>query len=225
MAVEVVAVAASGTEHGGHPGGLVRVRVQRQLGQHQLLVREGIPDDEHIVLGLGPPGRVAEEDAAVAGVEREQAALVGADRAEGASRDEAADGKLAGLFLEVDDEAEHGARAVELAVPAAEAAVGDEAAPGLAGEGGAEEARRVVRRASEEHLFHDLVGQRRRRRESHAAALGYVTAGGEWSERAAVAAQRSARPGSGCLSASLGGPSGRSFNGPGLVSLLDPYVS
>jgi len=59
---------------------------------------------------------------------------------------------------------------VELAEPAAEAVVGagDEAAPLLADEGGAGEARGVVGREAEEHLLHDLLRQRRRRR-AHAA--------------------------------------------------------
>lgn len=50
---------------------------------------------------------------------------------------------------------------------AAECAVGEDAAPGLAGEGGAEEAGGVVGREADEDLADELVGeipQRRRRR-------------------------------------------------------------
>jgi hypothetical protein len=52
---------------------------------------------------------------------------------------------------------------VILAVPAEEAGVGEDAAPGLAGEGGAREARRVVGREAEENLFDKLVREHRRR--------------------------------------------------------------
>ena len=51
------------------------------------------------------------------------------------------------------EETKHERRAVELTEPAPESGVGDEAAPALADEGGADEARRVVRREAEEvHL-------------------------------------------------------------------------
>ena len=53
---------------------------------------------------------------------------------------------------------------MELAEPAAEAvlATGDEAAPLLADEGGAGEARGVVGREADEDLLHELLQQRRR---------------------------------------------------------------
>ena len=59
---------------------------------------------------------------------------------------------------------------MELAEAAAEAVVGagDEAAPLLADEGGAGEARGVVGREADEDLLHELLQQRRRRR-AHAA--------------------------------------------------------
>jgi hypothetical protein len=53
---------------------------------------------------------------------------------------------------------------VELAELAAEAGAGDEAAPGLADERRAGEARRLVRREAEEDLLDELLHQRRRRR-------------------------------------------------------------
>lgn len=51
---------------------------------------------------------------------------------------------------------------MELAEPAAEAGVCDEAAGMLADEGGADEERGVVWREAEEDLFRELVLQRRR---------------------------------------------------------------
>jgi len=65
----------------------------------------------------------------------------------------------------VAEESQHGGRAaVELAESALEAGAGDEAAPRLADERGAEEARGLLRREAEEDLFDKLLHQRRRRR-------------------------------------------------------------
>jgi hypothetical protein len=61
------------------------------------------------------------------------------------------------------EEAEHGGCAVELVEAAAEAGVGDGAAPGLANDGRAQEAGRVVGREAEENLFDKLVREHRRR--------------------------------------------------------------
>jgi hypothetical protein len=67
------------------------------------------------------------------------------------------------------EESEDGGRAVELTESEAEAGGGDDAAPALADERGAEEARGVVWRDAEEDLLHELVHQLRRRRpRSHA---------------------------------------------------------
>jgi hypothetical protein len=62
---------------------------------------------------------------------------------------------------------------VEGAVAAPEGGVGEEAAPGLADEGGAREERGVVRRDAEEDL-HDEIGHqlRRRARRRHGALVG-----------------------------------------------------
>ena len=70
------------------------------------------------------------------------------------------------------EQTEHGRRAVELAEPAPEVGVGDEAAPELADEGGADEGRGVVRREAEEDLLDGVVHQSwyyqpRRRHASH----------------------------------------------------------
>jgi hypothetical protein len=65
-------------------------------------------------------------------------------RAEGGGRHEV------GAVLALVDVSEHGGRGVELAEPAAEAGAGDEAAPALADERGADEARGVVGRDAEE---------------------------------------------------------------------------
>jgi hypothetical protein len=61
-----------------------------------------------------------------------------------------------------DGEAEHGRRAVELAVEAAEVGAGEDSAPGLADEGCADEARGVVRRDAEEDADDVVLGERRR---------------------------------------------------------------
>ena len=74
-----------------------------------------------------------------------------------------------GVFLPVqvgepgEMEAEHGGSSMEFAVPVAEGRAGEEAEPELAGEGGAHEARGVVRREAEEDLLSKLVRQGRRR--------------------------------------------------------------
>jgi hypothetical protein len=62
------------------------------------------------------------------------------------------------VTTDVAEEAEHGRPpAVELAEPAAEAGVADEAAPAPADEGRADEQRGVVRRDAEEDLLHEVV--------------------------------------------------------------------
>ena len=160
VAVEVVARAAGRTEHS-------RVPVAREQRPHQgqlaLLARYRVPDEE----STRPPARGAEEDAAVASVDRVPAAVVGVGRAEGAGGDEA------GHVDAVAQEAEHGGRAVELAEPAAEAGPGDEAAPGLADEGGVEEVGGLRRREADDDLLDELVHQSRDpRRRSH----------GDWSD-------------------------------------------
>ena len=69
---------------------------------------------------------------------------------------------------------------MELTEPAAEAGGGDEAAPGLADEGGAGEALRFGRREAEEDLLDELFHQRPcRRRRLHADWLESDPAGGE----------------------------------------------
>ena len=66
--------------------------------------------------------------------------------------------------LGVAEEAQHGRRPVMFAVPAEEAGVGEGAAPGCAGQGGAREACRVVRPEAEEDLTDEVVYQRHLRR-------------------------------------------------------------
>ena len=62
----------------------------------------------------------------------------------------------------VAEEAEHGRRPVERAVLAGEDEVAEDAAPGGADGGGADEGLGVVRRDAEEDLGHGVVDQRRR---------------------------------------------------------------
>lgn len=152
VAVKVVASASGRTEHTGVPG----VSAQRLLRNFPPLVCYGIPDDE----ALRAPTQEAEEDTAVAGVEHVPAAVLSSGRSEGCGRDEAGHGVNA--FPEMADEAQNAGRAVELAEPAAEAVAGDEPAPGLADEDGADEARRVFRWEPYEDLLHDLLRQRGR---------------------------------------------------------------
>jgi len=70
------------------------------------------------------------------------------------------------------DVAQQGRRSVEPAVAAAESAVGEDAAPILADEGGTDEERRLVRRDAEEDLFHELLRQRRQSRRHVARSVG-----------------------------------------------------
>lgn len=77
---------------------------------------------------------------------------VGAGRAEASRGEESGDAVGA---AKVGEEAKHGRRPVALAVPAAEAAVGHEARPALAGERRAEEARGFVGRDAEEDVLDD----------------------------------------------------------------------
>lgn len=131
-----------GAEHRGVPA----VWVPQQRGQHLLLARHGIPDDEVIVQEIVVvPDHTSEEDAAVASVDRAAVVVVeGTVAAEGGGGDEAEGvpiNVVGKLLSEVAEEGQHGGPAVELAESAAEAAAGDEAAPGLPDEGGAHEAR------------------------------------------------------------------------------------
>lgn len=137
-AVDVVAGAAGcgSTEHGRVP----QLRLPNVWHRGQLVppIRDGVPDAEV------ETQEQAEEDPAVAGVERAPV-VVGAERAGGGGGEEARD-IVAVLVSEIAEETEHGGRAVELRESSAEAAVGDDAAPGLADDGGADEARGIRRR-------------------------------------------------------------------------------
>lgn len=86
----------------------------------------------------------------MAGVDDLPVTAVGKERAGGGGPGEA------GANPVVREEAEHGGRAVELPEPAAEAKGGDDAAPALADERGADEARWIIRRQAEEDLLDEL---------------------------------------------------------------------
>ena len=104
----------------------------------------------------------------MAGVDRQPVDELGAARPEWAGGDEASE--LCAVFVHaVRDDTQQGGRPVVLAEPTAEARSADEAAPGLARDGGAHEPRGVVRRDVEEDLLHELVHQRRRLPRGHAA--------------------------------------------------------
>lgn len=161
----VVAGADGRAEHSNTPA-VVERRPRRELPP---LVGHGVPDVEGEIRTR--PRHAGEEDAAVAVLARERFALVGAGRVDRGGRDEA--GHAAGVpFPDVAEEAEHRGRGVERAESAAEARGGDEAAPGLADEGGANEARGLRGREAEDDLLDDLVrqglGSTRRRRRRHA---------------------------------------------------------
>jgi hypothetical protein len=111
----------------------------------------------------------------VAGIQRAHVPAVGLRGAEGSRGNESA--------RTVADHPQHWGAAVELAVAAAEARVGDEAAPVPADERGADEPRRLMRREAEEHLLHELIRQGRRRPRHGACLVGLRS---RWRRRAAV---------------------------------------
>jgi hypothetical protein len=133
VAVEVITVARSAEDSGG-----VDQPVDGRLRHELPDARDGVPDEEM-------PAAVirVEEDAAMVAVEGP--AEVGLER-EWRLRG----GEEAGLRFAFDDAAqlevaEQGRRPVEGAVAAEEVGAGEEAEPGLADEGGADEALRLVR--------------------------------------------------------------------------------
>ena len=145
MAIKVVADTSAGAGAGAeNRSSRADCRPQRN-GQHPLLVHDGIPDHEDVLLLRNIPSN---EDTTVAGVQRAPVKAAGKRRAEGGCGHEAG----------VAEESQHWGRVVELAEPAAEAGAGDEAAPWLADEGGAEEARRFAGREAEEDLLDELLG-------------------------------------------------------------------
>jgi hypothetical protein len=74
------------------------------------------------------------------------------------------------------DVAEKGRRSVEGAVAAAEGAVAEQAAPGLADKGGTHECRGIVRRDADQDLA-DQVGREIRRRRSHGVQVATLIRG------------------------------------------------
>jgi hypothetical protein len=95
-----------------------------------------------------------EEDTAVAGIQRAPVATLGMMRAERGRGREVRHADEASVA----EHPQHRWGAVELAEAAAEAGAGDEAAPALADERGAEEARRFAGREAEEDLLDELLG-------------------------------------------------------------------
>jgi len=109
-----------------------------------LVAGDGVPDDE-------APGRILlerlEQRAPVAALNDPPVGAVERRRGEGGGAGGGDDESSVGTYVvDVVEEAEQGRRAVEPAVAAEEGGVGEELAPGLADEGGAHEARRIVRR-------------------------------------------------------------------------------
>ncbi|KAF8731966.1 hypothetical protein HU200_015916 [Digitaria exilis] len=93
----------------------------------------------------------------MAGVEDEPAQAGGVGRAERGGGGVEGGGMAA---VVVEEAEQRGRAAVEAA---AEAGAGDDAVPGLAGEGGADEVGRLVWREAGQDLFHDVARQLRRR--------------------------------------------------------------
>lgn len=125
-------------------------------GYALLGTRGWLPQEEFLCITLGQ-----EEGAAVAAVKGPPGAGVRSGEGEGRRGGGGEVGNA--VVVTAVEEAEHGGCPVELVEAAAESGGGDGATPGLADEGGAEEAGRVVGREAEEDLFEDLVRDRRRR--------------------------------------------------------------
>ena len=126
--------------------------------RHSVLVaRERVQDGEVrwlvVVLGSGIGG---EKGAAVAAVQGKPAGTVGHGREAGGGGHEAGD---------LVEESQDGRCPVELAVAAAKAPGGQDAAPRLADSGGADEPGGLVRGKAEEDLLDELVHEDRRRRQ------------------------------------------------------------
>jgi hypothetical protein len=127
-------------EHRG--GGATGRMPEPRRRQPPLLVRDGVPHDELRLYGGRDRQKIVRQHAAVAGVEHAPGTADGVGRAEGGGRHEV------GAAWAPVEEGQHWGCGVELAKPAAEAGAGDEAAPGLADEGSADEARGRRRRTS-----------------------------------------------------------------------------
>jgi hypothetical protein len=141
----VVVAAMFSAEHGG----TVQVLIVHRVGHAALVARHRLQDDK-----IPVPARWAEEDEAVAAVEGNLAGKVMLGREEGGF------GGEGGIKAEVPQE---GRRPMELAVAAAEALGGEDAAPGFADGRGADEPGGLVRRKAEEDLLYELVQQDRRK--------------------------------------------------------------
>ena len=103
----------------------------------------------------------------MASVEHQPPAVLGGGRrAEVGGGDEAGHVGAGSRLAGIGEEAERRGRAVELAEPAAEAGSGDEAAPGLTDERGADEASGIGRREAEKELLDEIL------RHHHAALPG-----------------------------------------------------
>lgn len=106
-------------------------------GHAPLVARDWLPDKEVL-------GTLEEEGTAVAAVEGLPGAAVGGGQGEGGGGGGNESGDS--VVFQVVEKAQHGGCPVERAEAAEEVGVGDDAAPGLADEGGAEEGGGVVRR-------------------------------------------------------------------------------
>jgi hypothetical protein len=149
-------------EHGRGPGAALAQCGQVGQRYEPLAARDWLPHEELLCMSaaLG-----VEEGAAVAAVEGPPGADVrgGEGEGRGGGGDEAGCVFGVGLVAPLVEDTENRGCPMELMEAAAEAGVGDGAAPGLADDGGAEDAGWVVGREAKENLFDELVRERRRR--------------------------------------------------------------
>lgn len=134
-AVEVVAGgggagAVGRAEHHRRPGEVSSLPL-RQPGQLQQVTRHGVPDGEAAGRGVLDEAHASEQDTAMTDVDHElEAAEVAGARAEGGGRREQERSPICRRVIGLVEDSQHrGSPVVMLAEPAAEATVGEDAAP------------------------------------------------------------------------------------------------
>ena len=158
MMTWAVVAPGEGTEHRSP-----EAKAEEFVGRSQLplAARHRVPNGER----LGSRRNILKENPAMAAVQQEVFSLppigfVGDARGKFRGGEEMRGGLL---FVDGEKKAQHRRRSMKVAVPAAEGCAGEEGEPELAGEGGAHQARGLVRRKAEEDLLEQLLRQRGRR--------------------------------------------------------------
>lgn len=173
MAVEVVADIGCAQ----HSPRVARATMVRGHAQVPLATGDGVPDDEWRRRASGGCA-CADQHPAVVAVEGRPAAVNGRCRdgaGGGSRRDESGGRDLTLEVVEAVDVAEQRRWSMEPAVAAEEAAVRDDAAPGLADESGVDEVSGLVRR----HAEKDLLDEFRQQCGRHAAVHDRCDPAGE----------------------------------------------